>query len=114
MGTSSELSFVSDAKAERYINGFPTHQRIDICNLFPNANEDALDLLRKMLEINPYYRITAKEALRHKYFTKIRNKSQEIERKEAITLISDKFAETGNLVSSAKEALYKIITKAKH
>jgi mitogen-activated protein kinase 15 len=35
--------------------------------LLPNAPEDALDLLRRLLHFNPDKRITADEGLRHAY-----------------------------------------------
>jgi mitogen-activated protein kinase 15 len=34
---------------------------------FPKATPEALDLLRKLLEFNPSKRLTANEALKHKY-----------------------------------------------
>lgn len=35
--------------------------------MFPNASEDALDLLKHLLVFNPSQRYTAKDALSHRY-----------------------------------------------
>ncbi|MQM09444.1 hypothetical protein Taro_042309 [Colocasia esculenta] len=40
-------------------------------SLFPNASDDALDLLLKMLTYDPKTRISAQQALEHRYFTSI-------------------------------------------
>ena len=42
-----------------------------------SKNPLALDLVQKMLEINPEKRITAKQCLEHKYFEEIREQSDE-------------------------------------
>ena len=36
--------------------------------LFPAASEDALDLIGRLLQLNPSRRISAAEALEHRYF----------------------------------------------
>jgi len=36
--------------------------------ILPNLSEDGIDLLNKMLQPNPKLRISAKDALNHKYF----------------------------------------------
>ena len=36
--------------------------------LFPAASEDALDLIGRLLQLNPARRISAAEALEHRYF----------------------------------------------
>lgn len=38
----------------------------------PNANPDLLELLASMLRFNPYFRVTAQEALKSKVFDDIR------------------------------------------
>lgn len=43
----------------------------------PEGNEEALDLLYRMLEYEPQARITAGEALRHSFFDEIREEEQQ-------------------------------------
>ena len=40
--------------------------------MFPNANPEALTILKGLLEINPHFRMSAKEALQSPLFDKIR------------------------------------------
>ncbi|GBG83995.1 hypothetical protein CBR_g37868 [Chara braunii] len=40
-----------------------------LSSLFPTASEDALDLLQKMFAFNPNHRISAQQAVEHRYFT---------------------------------------------
>jgi serine/threonine protein kinase len=35
--------------------------------MFPNASDDAIDLLKHLLVFNPTQRFTAKDALAHRY-----------------------------------------------
>jgi mitogen-activated protein kinase 15 len=42
-------------------------QKKSLDNLLPNAHEEALDLLRRLLHFNPDKRITAEEGLRHPF-----------------------------------------------
>ena len=43
----------------------------------PAASDDALDLIRKLLQFIPSKRLTVKEALRHPYFTEFYNPNNE-------------------------------------
>eukprot|EP00826_Nyctotherus_ovalis_P059356 TRINITY_DN8247_c0_g1_i5.p1 TRINITY_DN8247_c0_g1~~TRINITY_DN8247_c0_g1_i5.p1 ORF type:complete len:428 (-),score=118.94 TRINITY_DN8247_c0_g1_i5:196-1479(-) len=89
--TEEDLEFINDAKAEKYVKSFEKQERKSWSELFPGTNADALDLLEQLLTFNPYYRITAKEALRHKYFENVRKKELEKQSTSFITLITDHY-----------------------
>ena len=102
-----ELAFINDPKAEKYVKGFEKKERKNWTELFPGTHPDALDLLEQLLTFNPYYRITAKEALRHKYFADIRKKELEKEGTETITLLADQYADD-NLRALAQMIINKV------
>jgi mitogen-activated protein kinase 1/3 len=85
-----DLSFLNDQRAEDYVKALSEIQaRTELRKRLPAADENTMDLLKKLLSFNPYYRITAKEALAHPYFKKVRNKKLELEIKEPVTLLTD-------------------------
>lgn len=95
-GTPNEkdISFITDPIAFSYITSFPLKEKQGTTSICHSSDLDAIDLLEKMLAINPYYRITAKEALEHKYFSKIREKDLETEFSGNIMLVSDELGNT--------------------
>ena len=46
-------------------------------NMFPDAPDDALDLMQKLLQFNPQKRLTAEEALQHPYVAHFHNPEDE-------------------------------------
>ncbi|XP_043493812.1 cyclin-dependent kinase 4-like isoform X1 [Polistes fuscatus] len=50
-------------------NAFPYRRSKPLSEVVPNLVESGLDLLQKLLTFNPHYRLTAAQALRHRYFT---------------------------------------------
>lgn len=108
----SDISFLNDKKATAYIKSLPESKGKELSKVFPNEDKHTISLLEKMLAFNPYFRITAKEALRHKYFKEVRNKELEYECESEIELLADKAA--GNCVEYlVNTVLTKIITKSK-
>jgi len=45
-------------------------------------NDVEIDLMKKHLEMNPYQRITAKQALDHEYFDDLRSKESDYDEDE--------------------------------
>jgi len=46
-------------------------------DIFPTASDDALDLLRNLLQFNPNRRLTAEQVLRHAYVAQFHNPEDE-------------------------------------
>jgi mitogen-activated protein kinase 15 len=51
----------------------------DFKDLYPNASEEALDLLKQLFEFNPKKRITAEDALNHPFVAAFRGSMSEID-----------------------------------
>jgi len=79
IGSPSEddLMFISSEKARRYIRSLPKHDHVDFRKLYPHANEQALDLIDKMLVFDPNRRITVEQALEHPYLASLHDVNDE-------------------------------------
>ncbi len=66
-------SFLSEIASERvriYISKLPQKEAVSLTKLFPNATSDAIDLLEKMLKLDPRERCSTVEALAHPYLAR--------------------------------------------
>lgn len=74
-----DLDFVTSERARKFMLSLPNKAPTPMGDLFPSfRNErDALDLLRRMLDIHPVKRITVDEALEHQYLASLHNPSDE-------------------------------------
>lgn len=69
---------------------FPNWPRVGLGRFFPGIEAQALDLLEKILEVDPAKRISAREALSHPYFDAelVRAESPEYATEEPLQIIS--------------------------
>lgn len=65
----STLTKIGSTRAQNYVRSLPIMKKVPYTELFPTANPLALDLLEKMLTLDPYERITVEQALEHPYLS---------------------------------------------
>jgi mitogen-activated protein kinase 1/3 len=65
----TDLEFIDNPKARRYIKTLPYTRGTHLSHLYPHADPLALDLLQRMLVFDPSKRITVTEALLHPYIS---------------------------------------------
>jgi mitogen-activated protein kinase 1/3 len=68
---------VTSDKARRFMRKLPNKPPLHFSLQFPNTPLEALDVLRKMLEVHPHNRITVDDALRHPFFEPLHNPDDE-------------------------------------
>ncbi|OIW05784.1 hypothetical protein TanjilG_23570 [Lupinus angustifolius] len=79
LGTPTEADqwLVKNEDARRYIRQLPQFPRQPLAEVFPHVHPLAMDLVDKMLTIDPTKRITAEEALAHPYLAKLHDEGDE-------------------------------------
>ncbi len=78
IGTPSAEDINSIGNANEYIKSLKKSPSKDIDSLYPAADKEAIDLLKRMLQFNPKKRCTAEEALEHDFFKAIRQEDMEV------------------------------------
>eukprot|EP00903_Cladosiphon_okamuranus_P012703 g11877.t1 len=66
-----DLWFVTNPRARRFMLGLPETAPVNLKVKFPDANADAVDLLSKMLILDPNKRISVEQALEHPYLASL-------------------------------------------
>lgn len=70
----SDLAFVTNPKAQKFMEDLPEYPPADLRRRFPSAGADAVDLLARMLVMRPDRRLSVDDALRHPYLRSLRDK----------------------------------------
>jgi len=72
-----DLDFVTSEKAKRFMRKLPNKTPTPLKSQFPNAPSDALDLMRRLLQIYPRRRINVEDALSHTFLSQLHNQDDE-------------------------------------
>ncbi|KAF9592984.1 hypothetical protein IFM89_019561 [Coptis chinensis] len=73
----SELGFIQNDNARKYIKQLKKCPRLSLASVFPHVHSEAIDLVEKMLTFDPTQRITVEEALAHPYLARLHNTDYE-------------------------------------
>ena len=73
----ADLDFVTSDKAKRFMRKLPSKAPPHFALVFPGTPPEALDSLRRMLEIHPHKRISVQAALQHPFFEPLHNPADE-------------------------------------
>lgn len=65
MGTPKDYDWIKTPEAKKWVKKLKPHSGKDLKSLFKNITDDALDLIRKMLLLDPNARISAVDSLSH-------------------------------------------------
>jgi serine/threonine protein kinase len=70
---------ITNEFALKYIDSLPYRQKVPLEELFPGLPGEAIDLMDKMLDLNPSTRITVNEALEHPFLESMHDPEDEPE-----------------------------------
>ncbi|KAL8152228.1 hypothetical protein V2J09_009988 [Rumex salicifolius] len=73
----SDLNFLRNEDARRYIRQMPPQPRQQLARVFPHINPMAIDLIERMLTFDPTRRITVEESLSHPYLARLHDAEDE-------------------------------------
>ena len=91
LGTPSEedTSFITDPGAQSYLKNLPRAEKKNFKDLYPFPGDEAIDLLDKLLQFNPYKRASLMECLEHPLLADVRDQRKELNAKTPIVLDFD-------------------------
>jgi len=105
----TDIEAIQSEFAATMLDSLPDVEPRSLQSMYPNASEDAIDLLRKLLMFNPEHRITAEQALEHPYLSQFHNGDEEPSCEKEIKIPIDDNKKLS--VAAYREELYTSIIK---
>lgn len=75
--TAEDIESINSPLAATMLESLPPTKQKRLRDIFPTASDDAISLLKNLLQFNPNKRLTAEQALRHPYVAQFHNPDDE-------------------------------------
>ena len=72
-----DVESINSPLAQTMLESLPATKPKKLRDMFPTASDDAIDLLKNLLQFNPGKRLTAEQALQHPYVAQFHNPDEE-------------------------------------
>jgi len=105
----ADIEAIQSEFAGTMLDSLPDVEPRSLHSMYPNASEEAIDLLHKLLMFNPEKRITAEQALEHPYLAQFHNPDEESSCEKEIKIPIDDNKKLS--VAAYREELYTSIIK---
>jgi mitogen-activated protein kinase 15 len=109
--STADVEAIQSSLAATMLESLPPSRTKGFHEMFPSASDEALDMLRRLLQFNPTKRLTIDQALRHPYVAQFHNPDDEPVCQRAIRIPIDDNHKYS--IREYRERLYADIAKKK-
>jgi len=103
---SKSLGWIKSPEAKHWVERMKPSRGRNLAKIFHNASPEALDLLIKMLELDPNKRISVVDALAHPYLKELHDPTKEVECKKFNTAFEANFESAINSKFGIRHMMY--------
>jgi len=108
--TKDDIEAINSPFAGTMLDSLPESEPRSLASMFPNCDEDGLDMLSRLLQFNPTKRMSAEEALAHPWVAQFHSPEEEISCAKPVEIpINDNQKLS---VAAYREELYTSVIKA--